>query len=175
MGIGRQSIISNTICYYGPHISSLQKLSRAGSMLPLTGLKESSICHSPSPDSILYPIFLNIYFTCLALVSIWVWDSYPHVRDAILSLSGVPIYINWHAWIINQTDCLFALLSLCPLLDTASQPSTRIGVLFPPVASFPPHVLLLVMYWSCGPPGKPQQKPLVPFTLLWKSLQEFES
>lgn len=83
---------------------------------------------STSPDSILYPICLNIDFTCLALVSIWIWDSYPHDRDAMLLLSGVLIYINWHAWIINQADCLFALPSLCPLLDTASQPFTRVGI-----------------------------------------------
>lgn len=77
-------------------------------MLPLTGLKESSICHSTSPDSILYPICFNIYFTCLALISIWVWDPYSCIWDAILLLSGISIYIIWHAWIINQADCLFA-------------------------------------------------------------------
>lgn len=80
---------------------------------------ESSVCHSTSPDIILNPVCLNIFLRrSYRLLSLG-----PH----LYTLQICHTFVKWPSQLEllegsdNQTDCLIAALSLCPL-DAACQP-----------------------------------------------------
>lgn len=127
------------------------------------------------PPYTLYPICLNSYVNCLAPTGMQVSDSIAICfRLVILSLSSVS---HWRhpPCLGNQLEWLFECSSV-PWPNKCCSPTFQtIDICFPLAINFPPHFLLLVMYWSCVGHQENPSKSLVLFTLLWKGLQEFES
>lgn len=125
-----------------------------------------------------FSLLVILHFICL---NIYLFSSSRHLSLGahIYTLQVCHTFVKqrshrYHlAGVDKQSDWLFNYSSLPLPMRYCLSPFQRIDILFPLVANFPPHILFLGTYLSCGPPGKPQQKSLVPFTQLWKRLVEF--
>lgn len=158
LGIGRRSTVTTAVCHHRLHISAWQKLAGAESVLPFFrgahGVFNLPRCLS---RYYLFPICLNIYFTCLAPISLWVGDPKSTLQVCCTFVERAPP--TSPGTLDNQSDWLFICASPSLPVRYCLSTSQRTDTFFPLGASLPPHILLLVMYRSCGLPGKPQLCP----------------